>query len=301
MGSDRPNPGRSMAMQRCSRAKYGRFSSHVCQQAPRPWMKTIGAPGPEPRSTYSTPEPWISSRCVCAGQSTSSHAGRPGAPYCGSSCGRSRVRAATRNGDFGAIRLPYPSVPSRIAIDIDSTLHHYWDQLREVVRRRHGIDLPYEDQTTWQITALPQEHLAAAVLETHGAEHVLAAVPYPGAVETVRRWHEAGHFIHITSHRTIEAQAATARWLEQVGLPYDELYCSYDKVSRCAEIGIDVLIDDAPVNLERAHEVGVLGATLLHPWNREFEEVDWVVTAEDWAGLSEALVPHLARLQESTR
>src|SRR4051812_746046 len=104
-------------------------------------------------------------------------------------------------GDFGAMCLYRTrAMPSRIAIDIDSTLHHYWDQLRDVVRRRHGIDLPYERQTTWDIAGLPREALAEAVLETHRDELVLAAVPYPGAVETVRAWHEAGHFVHITSH-----------------------------------------------------------------------------------------------------
>ena len=79
---------------------------------------------------------------------------------------------------------------------------------------------------------------------------MLAAEPYPGAVEAVRAWHEAGHFIHITSHRATDSHDATERWLRRIGLPYDELYCSYDKVARCREIGIDVLIDDSPVNLE---------------------------------------------------
>ena len=78
---------------------------------------------------------------------------------------------------------------------------------------------------------------------------MLAAEPYPGAVEAIRGWHEAGHFIHVTSHRTTEAHDATERWLEQIGLPYDELYCSFDKVARCREIGIEVLIDDSPVTL----------------------------------------------------
>jgi hypothetical protein len=182
----------------------------------------------------------------------------------------------------------------RIAIDIDSTLHPYWDTLREVVLRRHGVDLPYERQTTWHITALAQEHLAEAVRETHAAHHVLAAVPYPGAVETVRAWHEAGHFIHITSHRSTDAHDATARWLDRVGLPHDELYCSYDKVSRCVEIGIDVLIDDSPVNLARARERGIVGATLRHPWNAELCERDGVACADDWAGLARALDPILA-------
>jgi uncharacterized HAD superfamily protein len=181
----------------------------------------------------------------------------------------------------------------RIAIDIDSTLHHYWDQLAAIAERRYGVALPYEEQLTWGITKLPQEHVRACVEETHGEAQVLAAEPYPGAVEVVRGWHEAGHFIHITSHRSTAARAATARWLERIGLPYDELYCSYDKVSRCAEIGIDVLVDDSPVNLAQAHERGILPATILHPWNRELCEERGYVCAEDWPTLGERLEPVL--------
>ena len=82
---------------------------------------------------------------------------------------------------------------------------------------------------------------------------MLAAEPYPGAVETIQRWHEAGHFIHITSHRDRDAHQHTSEWLTRIGLPHDELYCSYDKIARCVEIGIDVLIDDSPGTLaERA-------------------------------------------------
>ena len=52
--------------------------------------------------------------------------------------------------------------------------------------------------------------------------------------------------------------------------PTTSCYCSYDKVSRCREIGIDVLIDDSPGEPagERA-EAGITAATLVHPWNRE--------------------------------
>ena len=186
-------------------------------------------------------------------------------------------------------------MPARIAIDIDSTLHHYWDQLREIVRRRHGIDLPYDDQHTWHIPQLAREDLAEAVLESHEEPQVLAAVPYPGAVETVNGWHAAGHFIHITSHRRTDAHAATARWLDDAGFAYDELYCSYDKVRRCVELGIDVLIDDSPANLVRAQEHGITGATLQHPWNAEVCAEHGFVCAEDWPGLARALAPVLAR------
>lgn len=182
----------------------------------------------------------------------------------------------------------------RIAVDIDSTLHHYWDQLADIAKRRFGVDLPYEEQVTWSITRLRPEQVRACVEETHTSTRVLAAEPYPGAVEMIRAWHAAGHFIHITSHRTTGAHDATARWLERIGLPHDELHCSYDKISRCSEIAIDVLIDDSPDNLVRAGEAGITPATIVHPWNRELCEDEDIVCAPDWPTLAARLEPLLA-------
>ena len=189
----------------------------------------------------------------------------------------------------------------RIALDIDSTLHHYWDTLSQAALDRFGIDLPYEEQFDWGITRLKPKQLEVVIADTHSDAAILAGAPYPDAVETVQAWHDAGHYIHVTSHRAGGCHPATATWLERIGLPFDDLYCSYDKVSRCVELGIDVLVDDSPVNLESARDEGILGATLIHPWNRELEGQDGIVIARDWPELGERLVPHFARLQESTR
>ncbi len=185
----------------------------------------------------------------------------------------------------------------RIAIDIDSTLHHYWDQLEAAAKRRFGVELPYAEQVQWTIDRLRPEQVKACVAETHSDEQILAAEPYAGAVDTIRAWREAGHFIHITSHRTVDARGATAQWLERIGLPYDELYCSWDKVARCREIGIELLIDDSPVNLLAAVEAGIDAATLEHPWNREICEDEDIICGADWAELARRLAP----LLEGTR
>jgi uncharacterized protein len=182
----------------------------------------------------------------------------------------------------------------RIAVDIDSTLHHYWDQFAAIAKKRFGVDLPYETQLTWEVALLRPEQARACLAESHTARYVLAAVPYPGAVEAIRRWHDAGHFIQITSHRTTDAHEATAEWLDKIGLPYDELHCSYDKVSRCIELEIDVLIDDSPKTLLQAAEAGITPATLMHPWNRDLCEEEDVVCAPDWPTLAERLEPVLA-------
>jgi uncharacterized protein len=181
----------------------------------------------------------------------------------------------------------------RIAIDIDSTLHHYWDRLSAAALRRFGVDLPYEEQLDWGITRLRPDQLHLCIQETHSEAAILAGEPYPDAVQTVRRWHDDGHFIHVTSHRDPHTRDATARWLEQIGLPYDDLQCAHDKVGRCVELGIELLIDDSPENLLRAIDHGLLVATIAHPWNRELCEEEDVVCAPDWAGLARMLDPLL--------
>ncbi|MDX6708676.1 MAG: uncharacterized protein QOI48_4522 [Solirubrobacteraceae bacterium] len=183
----------------------------------------------------------------------------------------------------------------RIAIDIDSTLHHYWNLLSDAAKRRFGIDLPYEEQLDWGITRLRPDQLRLCIDETHCDAVILSGTPYPDAVETVRRWREAGHFIHITSHREPRAHDATERWLQQIDLPFDDLHCSFDKVGRCVEIGIDLLIDDSPHNLARAIENGITVATIAHPWNRDVCEEEDVICAANWRELSARLDPLLRR------
>ncbi|CAA9529497.1 MAG: hypothetical protein AVDCRST_MAG13-4036, partial [uncultured Solirubrobacteraceae bacterium] len=185
----------------------------------------------------------------------------------------------------------------RIAIDVDSTLHHYWDVLSDTARRRFGVELPYEEQFDWGVTRLKPEQLRVCIEETHSEDNILAGRPYPGAVETINRWHEAGHFIHITSHRSTGCQTATARWLERIGLQYDELYCSWDKMSRCGEIGIDLLIDDAPENLRKAVDRGIAAATIAHPWNEDVVAEEGLIAADDWPTLAARLEASLEPLR----
>ncbi len=183
---------------------------------------------------------------------------------------------------------------ARIALDIDSTLHHYWDLLDSIARERFGVELPYDEQRDWGITQLERADLIAAIEETHSEENIVNAEPYPGAVGVVAGWHHAGHWIHVTSHRAVTTRSATERWLERIGMPYDDLHCSYDKVSRCVELEIDVLVDDSPANLAQASEAGIVAATIVHPWNERLVASGAAIGGRDWPELAEKLEPVLA-------
>jgi uncharacterized HAD superfamily protein len=182
---------------------------------------------------------------------------------------------------------------ARIALDIDSTLHHYWDLIDDLSQRRFGVPLPYDEQIDWGITQLEPTQVRELIAESHSDEHIETAEPYPHAVETVTAWHEEGHWIHITSHRAEQTRDATERWLNRIGMPYDDLHCSYDKVTRCVELDIDVLVDDSPANLENARRQGIVGATIVHPWNAELVGRDGIIGARDWRELSDLLKPVL--------
>lgn len=187
-------------------------------------------------------------------------------------------------------------VPLIIAVDIDSTLHPYWEQFTAIVYGRFGVELPYEHQRSWGIPALREEQLRWCVQESHRDEHVLAAIPYPGAVEALNRWASMGHSIHVASHRSSDAVEATDAWLGAIGLNYAGLHCVDDKMPVCTEIGVGLLIDDSPENLERGIAQGVAVATIEHPWNRDFCETEEVISAPDWPALAQALGPRLVSL-----
>ena len=194
---------------------------------------------------------------------------------------------------FFAIGIYGTHTIARIALDIDSTLHHYWDLIDSIARERFGVALPYAEQRDWGITGLERPELISVIEETHSEENIMGAEPYPGAVEVVARWHDEGHWIHVTSHRAVATREATERWLERIAMPYDDLHCSYDKVTRCVELGIDVLVDDSPVNLAAAADAGIVAATIVHPWNERLVEDGAAIGGRDWPELAARLEPIL--------
>jgi phosphoglycolate phosphatase-like HAD superfamily hydrolase len=183
----------------------------------------------------------------------------------------------------------------RIAIDIDSTLHHHWPLVAAAAKRRFGVDLPYEEQLPWTPVRLDEAQLLACIEDTHTDAAIAAARPYPHAVETVGGWHDAGHEIHVTSHRAERSVAATRGWLDAIGLRHHALYCGDDKLAYCRRAGIELLIDDSPPNLLGALDAGMLAATLRHPWNADVCARTDVVCAADWRQLEGALAQVLDR------
>ena len=161
---------------------------------------------------------------------------------------------------------------AKIALDIDSTLHPYWDLLQRIVSERYGIELPYEEQRDWGITALERDAVVHCVEETHSDENIAAGGALPG-----RRRDGAG--------------LARARPLDPRDEPPAREHVRGDRAagstrSACPSTistalrqgaalrgaGCRRAVDDSPVNIAKARDAGIVPATILHPWNEEVVE-----------------------------
>ena len=201
---DSPKPGRSSAITRRSCAARGMFSSQFCHWPPRPWTNTIGSRVAR-ADVDVVDRPCRRSRPGAGGraQSTVRQSGCGGhAVVVAREAGRSHARRAGRWGrsTWASWLLGYGP----------------WRRSRSTSTRpcittgicssgscceRYGVELPYEEQYDWGITRSSATRSSTASRRRHSDENILAGVPYEDAVETVRDWHEQGHWIHVTSHR----------------------------------------------------------------------------------------------------
>ncbi len=54
-------------------------------------------------------------------------------------------------------------------------------------------------------------------------ERMITCKPYPGVVDTINRWHEAGHQICFFTSRTEDLRDITVEWLEKHGFKYHSI------------------------------------------------------------------------------
>ena len=256
--SEPPKPGRSGAITRKRSMNAGMFSSQFCHSPPRPCRNSSGGPAAAGVDHVDAPAEDHLGRASATASRPSSRSSRPRRRTSGpAASARTRWRGArvpARGTPTRRYRTSGRAPRDRHRLDAASLLGPARRDRPAPLRRRAAL------RDAVHVGDRPARARAAqgdASKETHRAEHVLAAEPYPGAVETIQRWHEQGHFIHITSHRDRRRAPAHERVAgRRSGCPHDELYCSDDKIARCVEIGIDVLIDDAPANLATRARAG---------------------------------------------
>lgn len=160
----------------------------------------------------------------------------------------------------------------RIGLDLDGVVYDFVDDFRQYLVEGMYLSGDYPDPTSWNIWdhwPITEEMFAGHLKDAikFGDLFAHADCTYPGAVAAVRRLADAGHTIHIVTHRPTAAVAATVQWLADVDLPYTTLTFAADKTT----VPVNVIIEDNVDNALAVVSTGARAILMDRPWNREWE------------------------------
>ena len=155
------------------------------------------------------------------------------------------------------------------AVDIDNVVAQAEQEVQRIFHELTGKSWPAE--TYASAGGLDTSNLAPDLIERifdYFHERSIPTLPLvPGARRVLRQLREGYRIVLITARRPT-ARLQTLAWLEEHGVPFDELHHAKDKTD-VAE-GIVLAVDDHPEHVNDYLEQGIRVFLMDQPWNRTF-------------------------------
>lgn len=163
----------------------------------------------------------------------------------------------------------------RLGIDLDGVVYPFVEQFTKYAEMRLGRSLPEVKQWNFPVEQWGLTVERFIELMADGANEGFLwweGQPEFGAREVLLKLRDLGHKIIFVTDRAPkggewQAKVATITWLHDHGFEYDGLFVVRDKTG----LGLDLLIDDGPHNIERADAAGEMAVVFDRPWNRDVE------------------------------
>lgn len=169
-------------------------------------------------------------------------------------------------------------------LDVDGILWDFHRVLAEVIDNMYGKHFEIADMSRWDWYEdhMSESQFYKAVDLVH-EEHQLSNEPFPGADDLLEVLDNKKYEIIVASHRKKGAASTLSAWL-MLYLPevWSGLYAGPDKTFLIKPDSL--VIDDNPVTIKYAQEVGARVATLEYPWNASLNVKKFETTKElvDW-------------------
>lgn len=161
----------------------------------------------------------------------------------------------------------------RIGIDVDGVLADQIEGILPRIKARLGIFVSSREQVTDWALPLGESDIAREINSAIAgdSEYVRDMQPHSGAQDVIREVYRENIVVIVTA-RPASVQELTKAWLDDNGLPYDEIIST--KEAKKSLHGLDVLVDDYLGNvIEVLSNSDGVGIVMDQPWNREGREV----------------------------
>lgn len=187
---------------------------------------------------------------------------------------------------------------AHIYVDVDDVLTDSAGTYLEIITEEFGKTATLADMVTFDLQQsfdLTEKEYSHLVAVAHRPEKILAMAPCPGALETLARWKQAGHQIHIVTGRPTYTLETSRQWLSDYGVTYDS-FTMVDKYQRpdmdpkialplsdLQKMAFTLAVEDsAAMAAYLAEELSIPVALVDRPWNQTAVVNGKITRCRDW-------------------
>lgn len=190
----------------------------------------------------------------------------------------------------------------RYGFDLDDVILNFMESFRRFHNENYGTNHELEEYTDFYLENIlncPQEDIFKRIDIFYNSHEHKNANPVHGAIEVLKKLSEKYELIIITA-KPEELREQTISWLN-THLPNifsDIVFTNHfqgegqkrNKGDVCLELGIEAFVDDAIHNAESVARAGIPVLLLDTPWNRKFEETEFIKRVYSWEEIEQILL-----------
>jgi uncharacterized HAD superfamily protein len=204
---------------------------------------------------------------------------------------------------------------AHVYVDVDDVLTDTAGTYLQIVAEEFNKTASLADMVTFDLQqsfGLSEKEYSHLVTVAHRPEKILGMPPCPGALETLARWKQAGHHIHIVTGRPTDTLETSRQWLSDHDIAFDS-FTMVDKyqrpdmdpkiarpVSDLKRMAFTLAVEDsAAMAAYLAEALAIPVALVDRPWNQAAAVNGKITRCRDWAQI-EATLCALVRYTENT-
>lgn len=176
----------------------------------------------------------------------------------------------------------------RILVDMDDTIEYLLFAWIDRLNERHGLSVKYSDIQEWNLcVAFPMLTREQVYEPLYEDDFWLTVKPIPGAYEVLTWAIDEGHEVYIvtaSAYETIKSKMENVLFRYFPFLSWKNVIIAHNKQMICG----DMLIDDAPHNLENGNYVKVL---MTAPHNLAYDaQRNHMIRVHTWTDVKKCIV-----------
>jgi len=176
----------------------------------------------------------------------------------------------------------------KLAIDIDGVVCDLASSICKRISKKYGINLNVSDITRWNMQTDKFDFYSEIKEAQRSPEFMINLKPIDGAREAIEKLFFSYQIIFVTA-RPVTCLLSTQAWVTRYFGDIPIYHLPGEGGHGVKEtIDFDILIDDSPVNVLRALDVGRRVIIYTQPWNESFRD-HRVIRVKNWKEVLEVL------------